>query len=256
VQQIGEALVIKQIAIVTGAGSGIGRAIATSLAIEGYHVALIGRNRERLEETLELIKRNQGSGSIHVGDVTQSNEVTQIFEEISKLTGEVAILVNNAGHLLVKPIMETTEADVRALFDVHVMATFLCTQKAVPLMQKNRYGRIINIVSAMGQGASEFTSHYQLAKAAQHSFTKSCAIAFRKDGITANSVSPTTIDTEVFHSNDVNYKKYLGHSAADELAQRKTSTPKGLISAEEVARAVLFFSSPESGNITGEVISI
>jgi 2-keto-3-deoxy-L-fuconate dehydrogenase len=253
---MGEVSVEKQIAIVTGAGSGIGRAIAISLASEGYHVALIGRTRERLEETLELIEKNQGSGSIHAGDVSQSNEVTKIFEGISQLDGDLAILVNNAGHLLVKPIMETTEAEVRALFDVHVMATFHCTQKAVPLMQKNQYGRIINIISAMGQGASEFTSHYQLAKAAQHSFTRSCAIAFRKDGITANSVSPTTIDTEVFHSNDANYKKYLGHTAADELAQRKTSTPKGLISAHEVARAVLFFSSPESGNITGEVISI
>lgn len=246
----------KQIAIVTGAGSGIGRAIASALASEGYHLALIGRNKERLVETLGSIEKTQGSGSIHPGDVTLSAEVDKIFEEISNLDGEVQILVNNAGHLLVKPIMETTESELRKLLDVHIVATFLCTQKAVPLMQKNKYGRIVNIISAMGQGASEFTSHYQAAKAAQHSFTKSCAIAFRSDGITANSVSPTTIDTEIFHRNDENYRKYLGHSAADELAKRQTSTPKGLISADEVARVVLFFASPESKNITGEAISI
>jgi 3-oxoacyl-[acyl-carrier protein] reductase len=152
--------------------------------------------------------------------------------------------------------METTESEFRELLDVHVIATFLCTQKVVPMMQKNQYGRIVNIVSAMGQGASEFTSHYQAAKAAQHSFSKSCAIAFRKDGITVNSVSPTTIDTEVFHSNDANYKKYMGHSSAVELAKRQTSTPKGLIGADEVASVVLFLISPQSGNITGEVISI
>jgi NAD(P)-dependent dehydrogenase (short-subunit alcohol dehydrogenase family) len=246
----------KQIAIVTGAGSGIGRAIAIALASDGYHVALIGRNKKRLEESLEIIEKSKGIGSIHSGDVTVAAEVAKIFEEISDLDGQVVVLVNNAGHLLVKPIMETTESDLRGLLDVHVIATFLCTQEVVPLMQKNKYGRIINIVSAMGQGASEFTSHYQAAKAAQHSFSKSCALAFRKDGITVNSVSPTTIDTEVFHSNDANYKKYMGHTAADELAKRQTSTPKGLIGADEVARVVQFLASPQSGNITGEVIGI
>jgi NAD(P)-dependent dehydrogenase (short-subunit alcohol dehydrogenase family) len=246
----------KQIAIVTGAGSGIGRAIAIALASDGYHVALIGRNKKRLEESLEIIEKSKGIGSIHSGDVTVAAEVAKIFEEISELGGPVSILVNNAGHLLVKPIMETTESDLRGLLDVHVIATFLCTQEVVPLMQKNKYGRIINIVSAMGQGASEFTSHYQAAKAAQHSFSKSCALAFRKDEITVNSVSPTTIDTEVFHSNDANYKKYMGHTAADELAKRQTSTPKGLIGADEVARVVQFLASPQSGNITGEVIGI
>jgi NAD(P)-dependent dehydrogenase (short-subunit alcohol dehydrogenase family) len=246
----------KQIAIVTGAGSGIGRAIAIALAADGYHVALIGRNRKRLEETLEILEKDNGAGSVHSGDVTVSAEVATIFDDIVKLGGQVEILVNNAGHLLVKPILETTETDLRELLNVHVIATLLCTQKVVPLMQKNQYGRIVNIVSAMGQGASEFTSHYQAAKAAQHSLSKSSAIAFRKDGITVNSVSPTTIDTEVFHSNDANYKKYLGHSAAEELAKRQTSTAKGLIRADEVARLVLFLVSPESGNITGEVISI
>jgi NAD(P)-dependent dehydrogenase (short-subunit alcohol dehydrogenase family) len=246
----------KQIAIVTGAGSGIGRAIATALASDGYHVALIGRNKKRLEETLGLIEKSKGIGSIHAGDVTVLAEVTKIFEEVSELGGQVVILVNNAGHLLVKPIMETTESDLQELLDVHVIATLLCTQKVVPLMRKNKYGRIINIVSAMGQGASEFTSHYQAAKAAQHSLSKSCAIAFRKDGITVNSVSPTTIDTEVFHSNDANYQKYVGHTAAEELAKRQTSTAKGLIGADEVARLVLFLASPQSGNITGEVIGI
>jgi NAD(P)-dependent dehydrogenase (short-subunit alcohol dehydrogenase family) len=246
----------KQIAIITGAGSGIGRAVAIALASDGYHVALIGRNKKRLEESLEIIEKSKGIGSIHSGDVTVAAEVAKIFEEISDLDGQVVVLVNNAGHLLVKPIMETTESDLRGLLDVHVIATFLCTQEVVPLMQKNKYGRIINIVSAMGQGASEFTSHYQAAKAAQHSFSKSCAIAFRRDGITVNSVSPTTIDTEVFHSNDANYKKYMGHTAADELAKRQTSTPKGLIGADEVARVVLFLASPQSGNITGEVIGI
>lgn len=246
----------KQIAIVTGAGSGIGRAIAIALAADGYHVALIGRNRKRLEESLEILEKDNGAGSVHSGDVTVSAEVATIFDDIVKLGGQVEILVNNAGHLLVKPILETTETDLRELLNVHVIATLLCTQKVVPLMQKNQYGRIVNIVSAMGQGASEFTSHYQAAKAAQHSLSKSSAIAFRKDGITVNSVSPTTIDTEVFHSNDANYKKYLGHSAAEELAKRQTSTAKGLIRADEVARLVLFLVSPESGNITGEVISI
>jgi 3-oxoacyl-[acyl-carrier protein] reductase len=250
---MGDALMSKQIAIVTGAGSGIGRATAIALASDGYHVALIGRTEERLKETLAAIN---GQGSIYVGDVTKSSDVTTIFRQISSLDLQVSILVNNAGHLLVKPIMETTEAELKSLLDVHVVATLLSTQAVVPMMQKHHYGRIINIVSAMGQGASEFTSHYQAAKAAQHSLTKSTAISFRKYGITANSVSPTTIDTDLFHRNDANYRKYLGHAAADELEKRQTSTPKGLVSAEDVARVVSFLASPESANITGEVIGI
>jgi NAD(P)-dependent dehydrogenase (short-subunit alcohol dehydrogenase family) len=250
---MGDALMTTQVAIVTGAGSGIGRATAVALANDGYHVALIGRTEERLAQTLDVIN---GQGSIYVGDVTKYKDVTAIFNKISESNSQVAILVNNAGHLLVKPIMETTEAELQSLLGVHVVATLLCTQAVVPLMQKHKYGRIVNIVSAMGQGASEFTSHYQAAKAAQHSLTKSFAIAFRKDGITANSVSPTTIDTELFHNNDSNYKKYLGHAAADELEKRQTSTPKGLVSAEDVARVVSFLASHESANITGEVIGI
>ena len=125
----------KQIAIVTGAGSGIGRAIAIALAADGYHVALIGRNRKRLEETLEILEKDKGTGSIHSGDVTVSAEVATIFDDIVKLGGQVEILVNNAGHLLVKPILETTETDLRELLNVHVIATLLCTQKVVPLMQ-------------------------------------------------------------------------------------------------------------------------
>jgi len=253
---MGDALMSKQLAIVTGAGSGLGRAIAISLAKDGYHVALVGRRQDRLAETLHIVNEADGEGSIYVGDVTSSNDVTSTFKEISALNLQVTVLVNNAGHFLVKPIMDTAESELKSLLDVHVIATLLCTQAAVPLMQKHKYGRIINIVSSMGQGASEFTSHYQAAKAAQHSLTKSSAISFRQDRITANSVSPTTIDTELFHSNDANYKKYLGHASADELEKRQTSTPKGLVSAEDVARVVSFLASPESANITGEVIGI
>lgn len=119
----------KQIAIVTGAGSGIGRAIATALAVDGYHVAMIGRNKERLAETLEIIERGQGVGSIYPGDITISAEVNKIFKEIASVDGEVQILVNNAGHLLVKPITETTETELRELLDVHVVATFCVPKK-------------------------------------------------------------------------------------------------------------------------------
>ena len=213
---------------ITGTTSGIGKALKNALSSEHEIVCL--------DRTLF--------------DLTKIEDLEKI-----NLSG-VDILVNNAGHFLVKPIMDTAESELKSLLDVHVIATLLCTQAAVPLMQKHKYGRIINIVSSMGQGASEFTSHYQAAKAAQHSLTKSSAISFRKDGITANSVSPTTIDTELFHSNDANYKKYLGHASADELEKRQTSTPKGLVSAEDVARVVSFLASPESANITGEVIGI
>ena len=95
---MGDALMSRQIAIVTGAGSGIGRATAIALAHDGYHVALIGRTEERLSQTLAAIN---GQGSFYIGDVTKSKDVTAIFNKIAELNLQVAILVNNAGHLLV-----------------------------------------------------------------------------------------------------------------------------------------------------------
>lgn len=251
-----------KIAIVTGATAGIGRAIAIDFAREGLHVAVCGTNSERGGETVEIIKANGGVATFHSGDVSSPSDVTNQIQEISNLKDsngvnkQIGILVNNAGYCQVKAILDITPEEIKKMFEVHVLGTYLYTQAVIPFMKKNNYGRIINITSSNGVGASEFTSHYQAAKAAQHSFTKSCAMTFRKDGITINSVSPSTVITKLFFENDDNYKKYLGRGAADELVRREVASPKGLVTAEEVARVVSFLAKDDSGSINGEVIGV
>ena len=245
-----------RIAIVTGSGSGIGRGIASHLIELGYKVAIQDLNPERVAETISLIDPQSKQTIGVVGDVSIPTDVAHCVNEVIAQWGRIDLLVNNAGYCQIKPIMDISHEEITRMFNVHVMGTFLFIQNCVPFMKQQKFGRIVNIVSALGAGASEFTSHYQAAKAAQHSFTKSCALTFRKDGITINSVSPSTVITKLFFENDDNYKKYLGRSAADELARREVASPKGLVTVEEVARVVSFLAKDASGSINGEVIGI
>ena len=244
------------VAIVTGSGSGIGRAIALHLAQIGYRIVVQDRSPERVQETCELISESEGESLGVIGDVTDPEDVTRTISETLAKWGKIDLLVNNAGYCEFKPLMEISLDEIKRIFEVHVFGTFLFTQACVPHMQANKYGRIINIVSAQGIGASEFTSHYQAAKSAQHSLTKSSAIAFAKDGITANSISPTTVETNLFYENDANFRKYVGHGAEDELKRRAAAITTTPVQAIDVARAVAFLADPNSHHINGQVISV
>lgn len=244
------------VAIVTGSGSGIGRAIALHLAQIGYRTVVQDRSPERAQETCDLISESGGTCIAVVGDVTSPTDVSHTISETLAKWGRIDVLVNNAGYCEIKPFMEISLDEIKRMFDVHVFGTFLFTQACAPHMQANKYGRIVNIISAQGIGGSEFTSHYQAAKSAQHSLTKSSAITFAKDGMTANSISPTTVETNLFYENDANFRKYVGHGAADELKRRAAAIKTTPVQAIDVARAVAFLVDPNSHHINGQVISV
>lgn len=123
-----------KVAIVTGATAGIGRAIAIDFAKDSYHVAVCGTSLERGEETVEIIKSNGGLATFHQGDVSSPGDVARQFNEIASLkssTGsakQISILVNNAGHCQVKAILDITPEEIKKMFEVHVLGTFLYTQ--------------------------------------------------------------------------------------------------------------------------------
>lgn len=245
-----------QVAIVTGSGSGIGRAIALHLAELGYRIVVQDLSSERAAETCELISSFGGISIAVIGDVTVPADVEKTVAEAIATWGQIDVHVNNAGFCQVKTFMDISFEEIKKMFEVHVFGTFLFTKAVVPHMQVRNYGRIINIVSAMGNGGSEFTSHYQAAKSAQQSLTRSAAISFIKDGITTNSVSPSTVETNLFHENDANFKKYLGHGAEDELKRRAAAIRMAPVEAIDIARAVGFLASPDSHHINGQVIGI
>jgi 3-oxoacyl-[acyl-carrier protein] reductase len=246
----------QRVAIVTGSGSGIGRAIALHLASLDYRIVVQDLSAQRARETSDLISGHGGTAMWVAGDVTSQIDVDRTVSEAIAKWGRIDVHVNNAGFCQVKTFMDITFEEIRKMFEVHVFGTFLFTKAVVPHMRVAHYGRIINIVSAMGNGGSEFTSHYQAAKSAQQSLTRSSSISFIKDGITTNSVSPTTVETNLFHENDGNFRKYLGHGAEDELKRRAASIKTSPVEAIDIARAVAFLASPDSHHINGQVIGI
>ena len=246
----------ESVAIITGSGSGIGRAIALHLATLGHRIVVQDLSATRAQETCDLISAQKGISISSVGDVTIPADVTRTISTAISTWGRIDILVNNAGHCQVKPFMEISLEEIKQMFNVHVFGTFLFSQAVIPQMQASKYGRIVNVVSAMGNGGSQFTSHYQSAKSAQQSLTRSLAIAFAGDGITTNAVSPTTVETNLFHENDSNFRKFLGHSAEDELKRRASALQTIPVQAIDVARAVAFLTDTDSHHINGQVISV
>jgi NAD(P)-dependent dehydrogenase (short-subunit alcohol dehydrogenase family) len=247
---------IGRIAIVTGSGSGIGRGIASHLIELGYKVAIQDLNPERVAETISLIDPQSKQTIGVVGDVSIPTDVAHCVNKVIAQWGRIDLLVNNAGYCQIKPIMDISHEEITRMFNVHVMGTFLFIQNCVPFMKQQKFGRIVNIVSALGAGASEFTSHYQAAKAAQHSLGKSAAISFAKYGITSNSVSPSTVESNLFYENDQNFLKHMGHGAKEELARRAASKNTEAVMAIDIARAVAFLAESTSNQINGQVLGI
>jgi NAD(P)-dependent dehydrogenase (short-subunit alcohol dehydrogenase family) len=247
---------IGRIAIVTGSGSGIGRGIASHLIELGYKVAIQDLNPERVAETISLIDPQSKQTIGVVGDVSIPTDVAHCVNKVIAQWGRIDLLVNNAGYCQIKPIMDISHEEITRMFNVHVMGTFLFIQNCVPFMKQQKFGRIVNIVSALGAGASEFTSHYQAAKAAQHSLGKSAAISFAKYGITSNSVSPSTVESNLFYENDQNFLKHMGHGAKEELARRAASKNTESVMAIDIARAVAFLAESTSNQINGQVLGI
>jgi len=245
-----------RIAIVTGSGSGIGRGIASHLIELGYKVAIQDLQPERVAETIALIDPQSKQTIGVVGDVSIPTDVAHCVNEVIAQWGRIDLLVNNAGYCQIKPIMDISHEEIIRMFNVHVIGTFLFIQNCVPFMKQQKFGRIVNIVSALGAGASEFTSHYQAAKAAQHSIGKSAAISFAKYGITSNSVSPSTVESNLFYENDQNFLKHMGHGAKEELARRASLKSTEAVTTMDIARAVAFLAESTSNQINGQVLGI
>jgi NAD(P)-dependent dehydrogenase (short-subunit alcohol dehydrogenase family) len=250
-----------RVAIVTGGGSGIGRAIALRLAAEGA-IAVIGDIDEAgAAETAALVEADGGRAHSLRADITDAADVAALVDATAERLGRLDVLVNNAGICQVKPFAALSAEDLEGMWRVHALGTFLCSQAAARHMAAARFGRIVNIVSGLhGYGASPFTAHYQAAKSAQTGLGRSMALAFAAGGITVNSVSPSTVDTPLWAGLDADYREHLGRSAQDEIAARlsdPSSFPLGRgPTPEEIADLVVFLALPASGAITGAVIDV
>jgi NAD(P)-dependent dehydrogenase (short-subunit alcohol dehydrogenase family) len=236
-----------KVAIVTGAGRGIGLATARALAREGARVAICDIRAELLDEALAGIEALGGEALAFQVDVTRREQIQHMVDETSRRWGAIDVLVNNAGIYEVLPFEEISEAQWDRLLAVNLKGAFLCCQAIVPLMKRQGSGRIVNIASSAGKtGGTLAGAHYSVSKAGLICLAKQLARELGPHGITVNAVAPGRIDTPMIHS--------VTEEENQAFAQK---TPLGRLGTpEDVANAVVFLASDEASFITGEILDV
>lgn len=237
-----------KIALVTGSGRGIGRAIALALAKEGVDVAVnCVANRESAEETAREIKALGRRAMVVVANVANEAEVNKMVQRVVQEWGTIDILVNNAGIPHVALVEDMEKSDWNRLFDVIAGGTFNCSKAVVPIM-KERGGKIINISSVAGERTTQNASaDYVAAKAAVLGFTRQLAYELGPFKVNVNAVSPWTVLTPLS----------MSQVSPEELEKIKKGIPLGdYPKPEDVADAVVFLASDRARMITGSSIII
>ncbi len=233
-------------AIITGAGRGIGKAIAEALANRGVNIVVVDVNADIATETARELEKFGVKTLSFKADVSNSSDVSAIFDNAVKEFGKIEILVNNAGITRDGLLLRMKEEDWDSVININLKGTFLCSKEAVKAMSKNRYGRIINIASVVAFMGNPGQANYSASKAGIVGFTKTIAKEYASRGITANAVAPGFITTAMTDA--------LAENVKQEMLKNIPMNRFGTI--EDVANSVVFFASSESGYITGQVMHV
>ncbi|MBM6384616.1 MULTISPECIES: 3-ketoacyl-ACP reductase [Paenibacillus] len=186
-----------KVALITGAGRGIGRAIAIAFAQEGIHVGLVGRTLENLQKVKEELKPYNVNVAIAAADVTDLDSITAAVESVRGELGAIDILINNAGIGKFGGFMELTPEEWTNIIDVNVKGVYYTTRAVLPEMMERNAGDIINISSTAGQKGAPLTSAYTASKAAVNGLTESLMLEVRKKNIRVTALTPSTVATDM-----------------------------------------------------------
>jgi 2-keto-3-deoxy-L-fuconate dehydrogenase len=184
-----------RVAVITGGGSGIGRASAVLFAREGAFVALVDRDAAGAAETLAMLREAGGEGSVHVGDVGNADFANATIEGVAAQRGRLDVLMTAAGFSCGGTVVTTDPADWDAVFRTNVGGTWLWARAAVPIMQRQGNGSIITLASQLAVAGGKGNSAYIAAKGAIISLTRTMAVDFATDGIRVNALAPGAIET-------------------------------------------------------------
>ena len=237
-----------RVAIVTGAGRGIGRAIAERLAADGASVVVGDLDDAAAGETVAVIEAAGGQAlAVHV-DVTRPDDVAALAATATDRFGGIDILVNNAGILRSTRAAEVSPEEWHLVVDANLTGSFLCARAAYPALRESGHGRIVNMASMAGRATSTLGGvHYTTAKAGVLGLSRHLAREWARDGITVNAVSPGIVDTPMVRDS----------TGADRMVEVLAAIPMGrLADASEIAALVAFLASDEAAYITGANVDI
>ncbi|MDP7579305.1 MAG: SDR family NAD(P)-dependent oxidoreductase [SAR202 cluster bacterium] len=237
-----------KVAIVTGAGQGMGRAVAERLAAAGALVSVNDIDADSAEHTVSVLQKGGAEAVAAPGSVTSTQQVSDMLDLTLSRFGKVHILVNNAGVLRPTKVIDIEEDEWDFVVDVNLKGTYLCSRAVLPTMRENGWGRIVNFSSTAGKNVSTVGgAHYTAAKAGILGFTRHLAKEEAAHGVTVNSVCPGLIDTEMVRKtiDGARTKMY-----ADSFPIQRLGQPS------EVAELVAFLASDRAAYITGASLDI
>lgn len=236
-----------RVALVTGGGRGIGRAIAVRLARGGAKVAVSYRSNDAAaQETAELVREAGAECETFKGDVADAADVEALVKGVNEALGPVGILVNNAGTTRDNLLMRMKDAEFDEVIDTNLKGTYLCTRACLRGMVRARWGRIVNVSSVVGLLGNAGQANYAASKAGIIGFTKSVAREVANRGITANAVAPGYVETELTGSLPEKVKGQI----LEQVPAGRFGEP------EEVAEVVAFLSGDGAAYVTGQTIAV
>ncbi len=236
----------RRTALITGASRGIGKACALSLAAAGYRVALAARSLEKLEQTAGAVRELGAEAFVLEVDLANSESIAAAFKKAAQEFGRVDILINNAGITKDGLAVRIKQPDWEGVLATNLSGAFYAIQQVLPGMMRERWGRIVNISSVVGEMGNAGQANYCASKAGLIGLTKALAKEVGSRNITVNAVAPGFIETDMTHGLSSELKQKM----IDETPLKKMGSP------EDIAAAVKFLASDEAAFITGHVLDV
>jgi NAD(P)-dependent dehydrogenase (short-subunit alcohol dehydrogenase family) len=247
----------ERVAFITGAGKGIGEAIAYALADIGLRVAVAARTQADIERVAQVIRTRGGEALPVVCDVTRSDSITRAVAEIQQGLGPISVLVNNAGAAQSHKFIGHDDALWQRMMDVNLNSVYYVTKVVAPLMVEAKWGRIINIASIASKVGGKYIAAYTAAKHGVLGLTRALALELVGHNITVNAICPGYVDTPLTDLGVANIVSKTKMSEADARATLEKISPQNrLITSEEVALVAVMLVNEKARGITGQAINV